>query len=108
MLQNIFRFGLCLALGFILLSWHHHRIEKTLLSEVLEIDPTKHLITPAFPLDQWNKNQISLRPYRKKRGDYLVEARRPPFEPVTWTLNKYTKELIPWTDGKSPQKSPLN
>lgn len=30
------------------------------------------------------------------RGDFQLTWRQPPFEPVSWTFNRHTGELIPW------------
>ncbi len=30
------------------------------------------------------------------RGDFQITLRKPPLEPISWTLNRYTGQVIPW------------
>lgn len=98
--------GTALAVGFLSNEILELKTRKYLKEKIFE-EKAENLLYPLFPIEEWRPEQIQVRPFRRKRGDYIIEARRPPFEPVVWTLNKYTLELIPWIDGKTPQKSPL-
>jgi len=30
------------------------------------------------------------------RGDFQITLKKPPLKPISWTLNRYTGEVIPW------------
>ncbi|TVQ77626.1 MAG: hypothetical protein EA369_08975 [Bradymonadales bacterium] len=97
-LSGLLQAGGCVLILFILASpigfWSDQMTANYLKSEILKAEEGS--IYPSFPVEDLRPEEIEIKVFKRLRGDFVLEFRRPPFRTQRWTINQYTKELIPW------------